>query len=192
MRQSRNQTVNRHRITSELKKAQREGKLKGIHGRLGDLGTIEDKYDVAVSTACGYLDFIVVDTIKSAEECINYLREYRLGRSSFICLDKVGQQVAQFLNAPFSPPQNSRRLYDLIRPSDERFKPAFYFAVKQTLVCEEINVATHTAYNLDRRHRVVTVGGELIELSGTIAGGGRPRSGGMSSKLVEEFTDAQI
>ena len=90
MRQSRNQTVNRHRITSELKKAQREGKLKGIHGRLGDLGTIEDKYDVAVSTACGYLDFIVVDTIKSAEECINYLREYRLGRSSFICLDKVG------------------------------------------------------------------------------------------------------
>jgi structural maintenance of chromosome 4 len=51
-------------------------------------------------------------------------------------------------------------------------------------------VATNTAYNLERRHRVVTVSGELIELSGTIAGGGRPRSGGMSSKIESQtYTD---
>ena len=38
----------------------------------------------------------------------------------------------------------------------------------------------------------MTENGELIELSGTMAGGGKPRRGGMSSKFVEEFTDAQI
>ena len=38
----------------------------------------------------------------------------------------------------------------------------------------------------------MTLSGELIELSGTIAGGGKPRSGGMSSKLIEEFSDAQV
>lgn len=115
-----------------------------------------------------------------------------MGRASFICLDKVGQQVANFLAAPFSPPQNSQRLFDLIRSNDDKFKPAFFFALKNTLVAQEINTATHIAYNLERRHRVVTLSGELIELSGTISGGGKPRSGGMSSKMVEEFTDDQI
>ena len=53
-------------------------------------------------------------------------------------------------------------------------------------------MATNIAYNGERRHRVVTMSGELIELSGTIAGGGKPRRGGMSSKLIEEFSDEQI
>ena len=91
MRQSHQSQVSRNRITAELKNAQRQGKLKGVHGRLGDLGTIDDIYDVAISTSCSYLDFIVVDTIKIGEDCINYLRENRLGRASFICMDKVGQ-----------------------------------------------------------------------------------------------------
>lgn len=39
----------------------------GLCGRLGDLGTIDDKYDVAVSTACGALNNIVCDTIETAQ-----------------------------------------------------------------------------------------------------------------------------
>ena len=82
-----------NRVLSELLKAQREGKLKGVYGRLGNLGTIQDQYDVAISTACGHLDFIVVDTVAVGEHCINYLRENRIGRASFICLDRISQQV---------------------------------------------------------------------------------------------------
>jgi len=33
--------------------------LKGIAGRLGDLGAIEKKYDIAVTTACRALNHIV-------------------------------------------------------------------------------------------------------------------------------------
>jgi structural maintenance of chromosome 4 len=42
------------------------------------------------------------------------------------------------------------------------------------------------------RHRVVTLKGDLIEKSGTMSGGGKPRTGGMSSKMVEEFSEEQI
>jgi structural maintenance of chromosome 4 len=34
--------------------------LKGIIGRLGDLGKIDRIYDVAISTACSLLDHIIV------------------------------------------------------------------------------------------------------------------------------------
>ena len=78
----------------------------------------------------------------------------------------------------------------MIKPNDPKFYDAFYYGLKNTLVAPNIDAATQIAYHLDRRYRVVTLDGELIELSGTIAGGGKPRSGGMSSKVVQEFSEA--
>ena len=42
------------------------------------------------------------------------------------------------------------------------------------------------------RHRVVTLKGELIEKSGTMSGGGRPKTGGMSSVIFQEYSEDQI
>ncbi|KAK9670903.1 Structural maintenance of chromosomes protein 4, partial [Basidiobolus ranarum] len=49
-------------VLSSLLRLKDLGRIKGIHGRLGNLGVIDDKYDVAISTACPSLDNIVVDT----------------------------------------------------------------------------------------------------------------------------------
>jgi chromosome segregation ATPase len=38
----------------------------------------------------------------------------------------------------------------------------------------------------------VTLRGELIEKSGTMSGGGKPKTGGMSNVIVQEFTDEQV
>ena len=93
---------------------------------------------------------------------------------------------------PFQVPSNSKRLFDLVKPGSERYLNAFYFALKNVLVCTTIDAAQHTAYSLQVRHRVVTLAGELFDPSGNISGGGQPRKGGMSSKVVVEFTEAQI
>ena len=42
--------------------------LAGIFGRLGDLGAIDGRYDVAISTAAaGQLDTVLVDTVDTAQ-----------------------------------------------------------------------------------------------------------------------------
>jgi structural maintenance of chromosome 4 len=82
-------------------------------------------------------------------------------------------------------------LYDLIKITDEKFKDAFYFGLKDTLVCDGIDLATKIAYG-QVRHRVVTLKGELIEKSGTMSGGGKPKTGGMSNVIVQEYTDEEI
>lgn len=66
----------------------------------------------------------------------------------------------------FCRPENVPRLFDLIRVQDQRIRPAFYFSVRETLVAETLDQATRIAYGA-KRHRVVTLGGELIETSGT-------------------------
>jgi structural maintenance of chromosome 4 len=72
--------------------------------------------------------------------------------------------------------------------SDQKYADAFYFALRDTLVCNNIDLATRIAYG-QRRYRVVTEVGELIEMSGTMSGGGKQRKGGMSNKLVEEYSE---
>lgn len=54
----------------------------------GDLGAIDAKYDVAVSTACGPLDNIVVDTVETGKDCVAALKQFNIGRATFIALDK--------------------------------------------------------------------------------------------------------
>ena len=57
----------------------------------GDLGAIDEKYDVAISTACGSLDHIVVDSINTAQSCVEFLKKNNIGSATFIGLDKMAK-----------------------------------------------------------------------------------------------------
>lgn len=153
-------------------------------GRLGSLGTIPDKYDVAVSTACGALNNLVVDTVEQGQGCIEYLRKQNVGRASFMVLEKLNQSNGL---DKIATPENVPRLFDLIKPKEPRFAPAFYKGVGNTLVANDLDQANRIAFGGQKRWRVVTLSGQLIDASGTMSGGGNHVSrGGMSSKLAAE------
>jgi len=165
-----------------MRASKKDGSLcsAGIHGRLGDLGTIPAEYDVAVSTSCGMLDYIVVDTADGGQACINFLREMNLGRASFIILDQMGEwadRMDKKLNIPSSAP----RLFDLVAPAKDVYRPAFFMALRDTLVAQDLDHAVQVAYEGDRAvWRVVTKDGSLIDTSGAMSGGGKEtRSGAM-------------
>lgn len=44
------------------------------------------KYDVAISTACPGLDYIVVETTSAAQACVELLRRENLGVATFMIL----------------------------------------------------------------------------------------------------------
>lgn len=71
--------------------------------------------------------------------------------------------------APLRTPEDSPRLFDMVRVVDESVRPAFYFALRDTLVAQDMEQATRMAFQRDKRWRVVTLKGQIIEM----AGGGR-------------------
>ena len=162
--------------------ARNKGELSkvGVLGRLGDLATVADEYDVAVSTASGHLDHVVVQTTAGAQRCLEFLRKNNLGRANFIPLDKMKKGTHDRV---VETPEGARRLYDMINPTKPFIAPAIFLAVGDTLVAPDLETATRWAYDYDKRWRVVTLDGKLIESSGTMSGGGTSvRRGGM--KLV--------
>lgn len=172
---------NKNQVLVNLQRLARSGRISGFHGRLGDLGVIDDKYDVAISTACPGLDSMVVDTVETAQTCIDYLRKNKLGFANFICLNKL----RKFDLSPISTPGNPlsvKRLFDLIEPQSDIFRPAFYSKLYNTLVATNLQEAKSVAYG-PKRFKVVTIDGKVVDTSGTMSGGGHSMvRGGMQLK----------
>ncbi|KAI5290037.1 hypothetical protein KEM54_002604 [Ascosphaera aggregata] len=179
---------NQGAVLSGLLRLKDTGRIDGFHGRLGNLGTIDDKYDVAISTACPSLQNLVVDSVEVGQHCIDYLRKNNLGRANFILLDRLPKRDLSSIYTP----ENVPRLFDLVRPKDPKFAPAFYSVLRDTLVARDLEQANRIAFGA-RRWRVVTLDGQLIDVSGTMSGGGtKVAKGGMSSKLVADVSKEQV
>ena len=189
-----NQEYNiKNKILQSLLKAQDEGKLKGIYGRLGDLGTIDKKFDIAITTSCHHLDSIIVEDVDSAQRSLDYLKKNQIGQATFIILEKI-KWVTQNIHLNNNIPNGCYRLFDLVKYDNPKLKNAFLFALRDTLAADDIKIAMKVAYGEIRR-RVVTLNGEVIEVSGTMSGGGKAKKGGMSSEKkinesdLKELTD---
>ncbi|KAG2764050.1 Structural maintenance of chromosomes protein 4 [Phytophthora cactorum] len=191
----------RNRMLRELLEASKPGKpleKAGLFGRLGDLGAIDGKYDVAISTACGALNNLVVETTSGAQACVAYLRKHNLGRTTFLILEQLGYLKSKYsqrfhgVTAPSG--QQAPRLFDLVKVNDEKYLPAFYYALRDTLVAKDLDEASAIAYQGRQcKYRVVTLDGQLVEMSGAMSGGGkRARSGGMSSTLASGLNEDEI
>ncbi|KAH9012931.1 SMCs flexible hinge [Lactarius pseudohatsudake] len=176
-------------VLDSLMRLRDSGRVSGLHGRLGSLGTIPDEYDVAITTACGSLNDMVADTAQQGQACIEYLREQNVGRAGLLVLEEIDETDGM---RPIRTPENVPRLFDLVEPKEPRFAHAFYEALRDTLVAQDLAQANRIAFGA-RRWRVVTLAGELIDSSGTMSGGGpKPRGGGMGSKLAADAVPPDV
>lgn len=143
-----------------------------VYGRLGDLGTVDDELQLALASSVSQMENIVVQTTEDAQEVVGYVRKSNLGRVSCIILEKLSPALKQSMERPFKAPSGSRRFFDLVVFKDPKFRAAWYFAMRDTLVVDNLDTATKISYGGKQRWRVVTVNGELIDSSGTMTGGG--------------------
>ncbi|NXG73254.1 SMC4 protein, partial [Baryphthengus martii] len=185
------QSRNRGKVLEALLQQKRCGNIPGLYGRLGDLGAISEKYDVAISSSCGALDHIVVDTIDTAQKCVNFLKAGGIGVATFIALDKMTVWQNKINKIP--TPENTPRLFDLVEVEDKQVRLAFYFALRDTLVAKNLEEATKVAFQKDKRWRVVTLQGQIIEQSGTMTGGGgKIMKGRMGSAVVTDVSEEEV
>ncbi|CAI2184074.1 11428_t:CDS:2 [Funneliformis geosporum] len=88
---------------------------------------------------------------------------------------------------PIQTPENVPRLFDLVKPKDDKFIPAFYSVLQNTLVAENLQQANRIALG-KTRWLVVTLNGELIDKSGTMSGG----SAQFELSKLEMYADACV
>ena len=168
-------TQSANKMDAAIKLAMRQGKLRGVRGRLGDLGAVPAAFDVAVSSAFAKLDNYVVETTEDGQLLIDFVRDQRLGKVTALILDK--QRAPAPSTAPI--PRGAARLYDSIQLEQQDLAAAFWSVFSETLVTKTLEEARQVALGSETRHRVVTQAGDIINTTGDMQGFAAPRRGKM-------------
>lgn len=145
--------------------------LKGVHAPLVKLGTVDKEYSTAMEIAFGgRMAHVVVEDEHVASVAIETLKSANAGRATFIPLNKVQKAPAKLQ----LPKDNGVIDFAInLVDFDEKYLNAFFYAVGDTLVVEDMECAK----KLIGKYRMVTLQGELFEKSGSITGGSVRKTG---------------
>lgn len=152
-------------------KARDNGILKGIHGTIADLASVDKKYETALSIAAGTrMQSIVVDNDEVAAQAIKYLQKENLGRATFLPLNKMisGKPRGKALMVIEDPKAHGFAI-DLVK-FNEKYRDAFWYVFGDTIVVDSLDDARRLMGGV----RLVDLKGSLIEPSGAINGGSVP------------------
>ncbi|KAG6018375.1 hypothetical protein E4U43_002534 [Claviceps pusilla] len=155
----------------------------GVRGRIGDLCTPKQKkFDEAVIVALGRdFDSVIVDTEKTAVDCVQYLKEQRFPPVTFIPLDNIKVSA---VNSAIKGFTGARLTIDTIN-FDASIERAISYACGSSVVCDNLGVAKHICYEKRIPVKAVTLEGYIIHKAGLMTGGRGPEPKGGKRKFEE-------
>lgn len=138
--------------------------IPGVHGTIGQLGRVDERYELALEIAIGQrLAHVVVEDDGVADQCIRLLRENRAGRATFVPLNKIAVPPPGLLPNRPGVLDFAFNLVDF----NPAYTKAFQYACGHTVIVEDLE----SARKMLNSARMVTLEGELLEKSGTMTGG---------------------
>ncbi|MFB6103081.1 MAG: chromosome segregation protein SMC [Haloplanus sp.] len=140
------------------------GGIDGVHGAVGQLGSVDAEYATACETAAGgRLANVVVDDDGVGATCIDYLKSRSAGRATFLPLTEMDRRGLPSKPTHPGVVDFARNLVDY----EDRYSGVFSYVLGSTLVVEDMDAAR----DLMGGYRLVTLDGDLVEKSGAMTGG---------------------
>ncbi len=149
-----------------------EAGIAGVCGLVAQLGAVDPKFQLALETAAGgRLGHIVVESDEVAAEAIALLKIERAGRATFLPMNKLKPaQTPPPLEASWKAIDYALNLIDY----DNRYRDVFAYVFGSTVVFERLEGARpHLG-----KARMVTLEGDLLEITGAMTGGSVARQMG--------------
>lgn len=166
-------------------KAILDQKLKEVYGTVANLIRVPEKYQVAVEVAAGHhINDIVVDSDETAKFCIDYLKREKIGRATFLPLNKI--KATSFRETELLKSRNVLGVVSSLIKFDSKFATIMEFVFGNTLAVETLDTARSIGIG---KARMVTLDGDLVERSGAMIGGyyARFQRGATAKDEIEEY-----
>ena len=149
-----------------------EAGLDGIHGYVAQLGAVNEKYRYALEIAAGNrLGQIVVDNENIASRAIEILKKKKAGRLTFLPLNRIKTFKKNFALTRFEKFKDNGFVDKAINliDCDDVYADVFKYVFGETIVFSDLESAKLSTQKI----RMVTLSGELLEVSGAITGGSK-------------------
>jgi len=156
------------KAVAALREARTKNQIKGIHGTIAELAKVDEKYETALNVAAGgRMQAVVVDDDGVASECIKYLKKNKLGRATFLPLNKMMDGRPRGKSIMVSRDDDAVGFAIDLIDFDDRYRTAFWYVLRDTLIMGNLESARANMGGV----RMVTLEGELLEPSGAMVGG---------------------
>ncbi|KAJ2494246.1 Structural maintenance of chromosomes protein 3, partial [Coemansia sp. RSA 2052] len=156
--------------------------LSGIHGPLFELFEVDETYRTCVEAVAGSSLFhVVVDSDDTASKVLSELNRQKLGRLTFMPLNRLNPGAATYPGASDAIPMIERLVFN------RRYQRAFQHVFGKTIICPSLDVGSGYARSMNLN--AVTLEGDKVDRRGELMGGFVSRKG---SRLEAAKSLAQI
>ena len=170
---------------------------KGIHGALAQLVKVESKYETAIEMSLGgALQNIVTSTEEDAKRAIEYLKNNRLGRATFLPISSVNGKT--FDDNTLRNIKNQEGFIgvasDLISYAQE-YRGIILSFLGKVVIVDNLDSGIKMARKFGYSFRIVTLEGDILSTTGSMSGGSKEhRESGILSRNreVQEIEEALV
>lgn len=155
---------NTSRGIAAVRRIKRQLNLDGVYGTLAELIEVNERYRTAVEVTAGNSLFhYVVDTDETATKVLEVLQREKLGRVTFMPLNRLKSKPGNILKSNDAIPMLEKIQYD------NRYDKALQQVFGKTIICPSLTVAAQYA----RSHGVnaITPQGDRSDKKGALTGG---------------------
>ncbi|GKU24781.1 chromosome segregation protein SMC [Clostridium folliculivorans] len=138
---------------------------------IGELISVEKEFETAIEIALGgSISNVVTEDEKSAQKLIEYLKEKKLGRATFLPLTIIKGTTLQ-LDKKIKEVNGYIGIASELLDFDKKYEKAINYVLGRTIVSRDMNSALNIAKISGYSHKIVTLQGEVINPGGSLTGG---------------------
>ncbi len=162
------------------------GEIKGtkIYGPLAQLIHTEKKYIAAIETALGSANQnIVTEKEEDAQVAIEYLKENRLGRATFLPISAI--ESKKFHDDGVKSSKGFIAIASELVDCDKKYQKIISNFLGNTVICDELDNAIAMGRKFQHKFRIVTLAGDIMQAGGAMTGGSNQKNTGSLSRTGE-------
>lgn len=168
----------------------KQGKIKNgnkplcIHGTVSSLISTDDEYVIALETAlAAAVQFIVVEDESDAKASIDYLKENKLGRATFLPLTTVKGKRCDIHEIKELP--GFIGIASDLAKFDPKYSGVMDDLLGRTVIASDLNAATKIANKTGYRIKIVSCDGQVINPGGSFTGGSSAKKVGLLTRALD-------
>ncbi|NGP44155.1 chromosome segregation protein SMC [Bacillaceae bacterium SIJ1] len=166
----------------------KSGRLQEVHGAVAEVIRVPQNYETAIETALGtQQQHIITSDESSARQAIQFLRANRQGRATFLPLTTIQPRtIPDHVLDRLSSMEGWVGQASTLVQTDDTYKQVVQHLLGHILIAKNLTAANQMASASGRRHKIVTLEGDVVNPGGSMTGG---QSNAAKSSFVSRKND---
>jgi chromosome segregation protein len=160
-------------LPNSVRKVLTASTLTGIDNTIGNILNTKEEYVKALNIAISAnKNFIITKDEYSAKQAINYLKDNHLGRATFFPLTVIkSRYIDEESKHRLEEDQDFIGILSDLVSYDKKYQNIIENQLGTIIIAKDLDSATNLSKKVNRRYKVVSLDGDVINVGGSLSGG---------------------